>query len=184
MRVTFFNATLPVDTSGRVLDPVAAGLNDLDGFSPLQPIMTYFPNVAIAPLDVPRLWNIGISTAAACPTVLLDTVTGERVAHWVETDHSSGDVAGGADYERALLLWPAHRLSGGRRYIVAMRGLTNTSGAPIVASPAFAALRDGTPSTDPDVEERRALFKDIFGHLAAAGVDSLVAARVGLHDRH
>lgn len=37
-------------------------------------------------------------------------------------------------------------------------------------SAAFKALRDGIPTTDPNIEGRRALFKQIFAELGGAGV--------------
>ena len=40
-----------------------------------------------------------------------------------------------------------------------------------VGSPGFASLRDGTPSTDPNINARRTLFKGIFASLATAGVE-------------
>lgn len=52
------------------------------GFSPIPSILAYFPNASID--NCPRLWNMSASLEAASPTVLLDTVTGERVEHWVE----------------------------------------------------------------------------------------------------
>lgn len=47
----------------------------------------------------------------------------------------------------------------------------HNNAAIFVCSPGFAALRDGTPSTDPNIEGRRALFKDIFAHLSGSGVE-------------
>ena len=37
-------------------------------------------------------------------------------------------------------------LQNGRRYIVAMRGLKNSGGSTLAASPLFATYRDGTPT--------------------------------------
>jgi hypothetical protein len=54
---------------------------------------------------------------------------------------------------------------------VAMRNLRTESNTPVTASAAFAALRDRTPSGDPDVESRRVLFEEIFAQLEAKGVN-------------
>ena len=67
------------------------------------------------------------------------------------------------------MMWPSARLESGRRYIVAIRNIAyDTNGSLIPASP---ALRDGMPSSDPNINGRRALFKDIFSHLSDAGVE-------------
>ena len=71
---------------------------------------------------------------------------------------------------RAFLIVPGLALKTGRRYIVAIRSLVHEDGSAVQPSEAFAALRDGTATSDPDVEERRALFEDIFGILGANGV--------------
>lgn len=164
---SFSNQSFPVDTSGRGVD-VSEGWNGLDGFAPYPSIMTYFEDAAID--NCPRLWNMEASLNASSPTILLNAETGERVAHWVELDHSSDMDLAGSAYRRGFLLWPAARLNDSTRYIVAMRGLETTYGDPIEPSPAFGALRDNIPTSDPNVEERRALFADIFARLAAAGV--------------
>ncbi len=68
------------------------------------------------------------------------------------------------------MMWPAKRLTDGGRYIVAMRKLQTNSGDLVASSTAFAALRDNIPSSDPDVESRRARYNsDIFPKLQAAG---------------
>ncbi len=62
-----------------------------------------------------------------------------------------------------MMIWPAIRLHDSTRYIVAMRGLVNNAGSPIIPSMAFASLRDGIPTQNPDVEYRRDLYNnDIF----------------------
>lgn len=104
------------------------------------------------------------------PTVLLDTVTGKRVPHWTELDHSS-DGTHPDGYQRSLLIWPAKRLEDSRRYIVALRDLKTTYGNPVVTSPGWTALRDNTSSTDVTIETRRGHYeKAIFPALSTAGV--------------
>lgn len=168
-RLTLAAASLPVDGNGVVIDPDFGGWNGLDGFSPSGPILTYMANLSLELGAPPRFWNVSRSLDASSPTVLLDAATGARVAHWVELDHSSDRTRTG-EYRRALIINPAARLEDARRYIVAIRGLSDADGRPIAASAAFAALRDGKPSSDPDVESRREHFADIFAKLGAAGV--------------
>ena len=56
------------------------------------------------------------------------------------------------------MLWPIKQLKFSRRFIVAMRNLVTESGAAVPVSDAFRAFRDGTPTSDPDIENRRALY--------------------------
>lgn len=100
-----------------------------------------------------------------------DASTGERVAHWLETDHSSDDWDKTflEDDRRALMGWPAQRLKGGTRYVFAISHLVNDAGQTIEPSVAFKALRDKLPYAP--VEPRRAHFEqDIFPLLTAAGM--------------
>src|SRR5690606_1144338 len=69
-----------------------------------------------------------------------------------------------------LMIRPVTRLEDGRRYIIAIRNVVDQNGQPIPASPGFAALRDLTPTDDPDIEVRRPLYADIFARLEQAGV--------------
>jgi hypothetical protein len=92
-QLTFTNNTFPVAHEGsKIIDPDAGGWNKLDGFSPLPPIMTYFKGLDDATfhsLPFPRVWSVGSSMSENSTSVLLNTVTGARVAHWAELDHSS-----------------------------------------------------------------------------------------------
>ena len=134
-----------------------------DGFSPGSEILAFFPNVALdgtAPVTDPAA-----SLAADSKTVLIDAETGEHIPHWVELDMRAAD-----DTARDLLIRPAVRLEDSTRYIVAIRGLVDTTGATIAPSPAFKALRDGKSFNHPSIGGRRALYADIFTRLASAGV--------------
>eukprot|EP00047_Mylnosiga_fluctuans_P021609 m.106925 g.106925 ORF g.106925 m.106925 type:complete len:638 (+) comp8960_c0_seq3:39-1952(+) len=159
--------TFPKDRSGQGIDVNRGGWNNLDGFSPVPGILTYFPNLNID--NCPRLWNIAASLQADSPTALIDTSTGELVPHWVELDHSS-DVNHPFGYERTMMIWPAHQLKHSTRYVVGLRKLVNNDGEIVSSSTAFAALRDNIPSGNPDVESRRAAFNsDVFPVLEQAG---------------
>ena len=144
-------------------DPAA--WSTADGFSPGSGMMVHLPGATTTGL--PSSADIGRSLDDDCPTVLLDTETGERVPHFAELDLSTSE----AD-KRVLFVRPAVRLVNDRRYIVAVRGVVDDAGAPLSPSKAFAALRDGTPlDSEPSVEDRRPLYTDIFGRLDDAGVD-------------
>ncbi|MBC8069660.1 MAG: hypothetical protein IAG13_15090 [Deltaproteobacteria bacterium] len=136
-----------------------------DGFSPGSSILVFLPGASAAGL--PSVLDIAASVLPDSPTVLLDAETGEPVAHFAELDLSATDKA-----KRTLFIRPAQRLRNDARYIVALRGVVDAAGAPIPASPAFAALRDGTELTaEPSVEQRRPLYSDIFAKLGDAGID-------------
>ena len=54
-----------------------------------------------------------------------------------------------------IFLRPATRLLEDRPYAVAIRSLSGLDGAPMEASPAFAALRDNTPTDNKEFEARQ-----------------------------
>lgn len=160
-RVAFGKTTLPLVYRDAHMDP--AYYADLDGFSPNVAPMTHLPGATVT--GCPGVETIEPSLLDASPTIIIEADTGARVAHWTELDQTSSDPA-----DQAFMLRPAKRLKDATRYIVAIRDVKDSSGAALPPSPAFAALRDGTPSDDPSVGPRRALYADVFAKLAAAGV--------------
>lgn len=160
-RVELSQAMVPVATNG--VTTTLDVFNTRDGFSPGIALMAHLPGAVIDGL--PRPDSIEASLADASPTVLLDTETGERVAHWAELDMTTDDFM-----RRTFMIRPAVRLEDDRRYIVAIRNVVGDAGQPLLASPAFRALRDRSDSDDPSVEARRGLYTDIFERLEAAGV--------------
>jgi hypothetical protein len=161
-RVSLLDGTLPAASNG--YRPGGAPWSASDGFSAGMALLAYLPGAAATGL--PTAVSIASSLEDGSPTVLFDTETGARVAHWVEIDHAS-DVPS----ERALMIRPAVRLEDARRYVVAIRRVTDAGGAVIAPSPAFAALRDGAPfPADPSIEARRSLYDAIFAALQEGGV--------------
>ncbi len=166
--------------------------NSLDGFSPGAQILMHFPQgVDPALSDASRLlppeccgqppappWidtrtQTERSLDPGSPTVLLDAETGERILHFIEPDARADGPA-----RQVVFLRPGRILDPGRRYIVAVRNLVSPAGEPVVAEPAFAALRDRTPTAVPAIEARRAAMEALFDRLAAHGVgrDDLILA--------
>ncbi len=137
--------------------------NALDGFSRGAPLLTEFPGATSAGL--PTADNIAHSLDDDSPTVLLNAETGERVLHLAELDHSAANLNA-----HTLLITPGLSLEPGTRYIVAIRNLQGQDGIALAPSSAFAALRDGTPSKNADLDARRPLYTDIFARLEQAGV--------------
>lgn len=186
LRLALPDVTMPENQRGVRSNPDA--FNEMDGFSPGIAAMTHFPGATVMGLATPD--TIQDSLAAASPTVILNTTTGKRLAHWVDLDEyvvqAKLRVDAGApkpDFtidrpidelrqERALMLRPAIRPEDATRYIVAIRNVRDADGALVPPSPGFQALRDGTPSdpVDPVIESRRAHFEEIFASLEAAGI--------------
>ena len=170
VRVTAFsNSTFPADADGNRLNvDESDGWDGFTGFAPMTPLITYFKNASID--NCARLWNMGDSLSKDSPTVLYDLTAGERVRHWVELDHSSDEWFGG-ESERMFMVWPASSLLEGHDYAVAIRSLVTTTGDAVPSSTAFLALRDGTKTSNPDIEERRQEFDSMFEALTKAGVE-------------
>jgi hypothetical protein len=167
----FFNFDLRKRTQ---LDP--APFRALDGYSPAAQVLMHFPGgVDLGQSNVPQLLSDTRSTdlvslAPDSATILLDADTGERALHWVELDSRAIDRNGDPLDSQLLFLRPGAHLRAGHRYVVAVRSLVHRDGTPVEAEPAFAALRDGTATTIPAIESRRAEFARILGDLRGAGL--------------
>lgn len=168
-RVAFQPEGLPIAKDGHIQDPSPWAA--ADGFSGGSALLSHFPGATDTGL--PGILDIPASLAEDSPTVLIDYETGERIEHFSEIDRSQS-----LDENGALLIRPTIPLKDGRRYVVAVRGLVDASGAAIEPSEAFAALRDGTPSRHSSIEDRRPLYEDLFSALDSAGVakDDLLLA--------
>ena len=158
MRLRFVGQAVPLNT--RTLAPFEA----LDGFSPASSPMTHMPGATTVGLVGQRAMERSLLPDSK--TVLVDLTTGTRVAHFAELDVSYSDVS-----QQALMIRPATLLQTGHRYAVAIRGVLDSAGAPLAASETFAALRDGMPSDDPAVVERRADYDALLTTLATAGIE-------------
>jgi len=165
--VRFGRTTLPRFAFGPSIHPQL--LAGLDGFSPGQAPMMYFPGVKDD--GFPNPTTIDDSLKADSRTVLIEAETGRRIPHWVDIDYSTRlNGLDDLDDERAFMIRPAEHLKHSTRYIVAIRGLKNYSDEVIAPSDTFKALRDGSDSSEPSVGLRRELYADIFAKLDAAGV--------------
>jgi hypothetical protein len=162
-RVALVADSLPKNTAGTPLDAVE--LNHADGFSPGAAVLLWMPTVDLGLSGVPSLTDLGRSLADDSPVVVIDAVNGRRWPVWVELDMNS------APANRALIVRPATNFLEHHRYVVAVRGLVDGGGATLPPSPAFAAYRDGTCTTDPTFEARRAHMESVFRSLARAGIE-------------
>ena len=137
----------------------------MDGYSPGSQILAVFANLDVTPL-APET-DVAASLNDDAPLIIYEwSDTPRRVPYFVELDAYEADAA-----KRVLYVRPAEVLDEDARYVVAFRGLTDMSGAPIPPSAAFAALRDGATAGDADLAPRQARFDEIFAFLDAQGVD-------------
>lgn len=152
-----------VTNKGKGIDPHA--LYPEDGFSPgSQLLATFAQAIADEPL-VGWADDYADSLGDQSPTVLLDPDSGERVPHFAEVDPRATD-----DAQRALVIRPLVRLAEEKRYVVAIRGLTDPAGEPVAAPRGFARLRDGTAQHERLTALSSHYDEAIFAPLEAAGV--------------
>ena len=161
LRVNYAENTLPVSgslsNSGENVQ--IESLNFLDGMSPSTQIMTAFstlPNLT----GVADQYSIGVSMEEGHATTLLNLDTGEKVAHWVETDARADDDSAVIVFIRTL-----RSLEPNTAYGIGISGLGVTS------SVAFQAILDGHQTDAPDVENRQESMSTLIQTLNASGHD-------------
>jgi len=167
VRISYPLEAMSANVRGVHIDPTE--WNTLDGFSPGAVVMALFPEgIDLQASQVPPITDIGRSLAADSPTILIDASGDEPqlVPHFAELD-----VQATTDAVRVFMIRPAVRLRDGGRYVVGIRRLIDMQGQPIRARRAFEILRDGLATPVQAINARREQFEDIFGVLAAAGVD-------------
>ena len=140
----------------------------LDGFSTSTAMITYLEGASLerTTVPVPGWQDMARSLDADAATALVDATTRTRLPHFAELDYT----AGAEEPQKAFMIWPSQQLEYAHRYVVAIRNIRNAAGDLIPPSDGFRALRDGTPTDDPEIEGRRALYEELFAILGAAGV--------------
>ncbi|MCU1366190.1 MAG: hypothetical protein JWN39_1829, partial [Ilumatobacteraceae bacterium] len=165
------------DTGLRVAMPEgAAGANDKavtidltewnrnDGFSPNSSLMAYVPGIDVTQSKLPSWKDLQSSLADDATVVLIDTDTGKRVPLWAELDAKATDPA-----DQATIIHPAIALAEGHHFVVALRGMKDSSGTDIEPGVVFRAYRDRL-SSDP-LDARRPTMEASFASLSKAGID-------------
>ncbi len=154
-------ADVPIDAT-----PYAAS----DGFSQGQSIVLKVPGIenaaAVNVNGFVPLSHLSRYTQPDQKAVVIDAETGERWPIWVEVDANAPD-----DASRALLITPAKNFDEKKRYIVALRNLTDASGNALEAPDGFRYYRDSWPSKESRINERRSHFEGIFSKLGQAGIE-------------
>jgi hypothetical protein len=119
--------------------------------------------------------NIAASLGADSSTVIIDMMTGERVAHFAEVDANET-----MDFDhQAVYLRPAARLASGHRYAVGIRKtVTAHNGKPLPVSDGFAAVLANRNTGHARLDAARPRLREAVAALETAGVprtDLLVA---------
>ena len=144
-------------------------LNRSDGFSPGQSVSVQIPG-----MDNPAAFDqTGIVPEGEMskafepnqPVLLIDAETGDRQLIWGELDSNST-----RDEWRNLIIRPGKNLVNGRRYIVALRNMKDSTGNSLTTPAGFRLYRDNERTLNPTIEKRRAGFESIFRTLGEAGV--------------
>jgi hypothetical protein len=161
VRVHIGPGLLPIQ-AGEGLPIAPDRLNEKDGFSPASPFVVYFAK-GVDGTALGGWSDPSASLTPSGPVQVIDFATGERVIAFGELDEN--DVGSG---RQALIVHPLERLTPGHRYVIALVGLNDASGAPL-APPPFRALRDGTPLSL-SLQPLEATYAQIFSALSSAGV--------------
>lgn len=157
----FPEGSYPTNRDGVPYD--VTSLNEFDGF-PVLGQMLVFVGGDVDATELVSHVDLDASLGAGT-SVLLDVETGTAVAHFTEVDATAPD-----DEHRMLVAHPVRPMRHGARHVFAVRNLHRKDGSAIAPSDGFAALRDGAPSEDPDVEARRDHYEQVvFPALASAG---------------
>jgi hypothetical protein len=163
IRLALPQSAMPTNADKSQIDPTPMN-SRWDGFSRVGPMLAQFPN-GVSATNLPPFSDPDKSLAADSPIVLVDMDTGERAPFFAEVDQNRPSPHGD------LIIRPLARLHGGARYAVGIRNtVLDASGAPLVASPGFAALRDGKPFHHPLFATLEPRYEAIFAALATAGV--------------
>ena len=161
LRVNYAESTLPesgsMSNSGESAE--IESLNLLDGMSPSTQIMTAFtslPNLT----GVADQYTVELSMEAGHATTLLNLDTGEKVAHWVETDARADDAEATIVFIRTM-----RSLEPNTAYGIGISGLG------VTPSVAFQAILDGHQTDAPDVEARQESMAVLIDALNQSGHD-------------
>lgn len=162
-RVAFPTSGMPVNASGVAVDPTEWNRND--GFSPNTPLLVRLPGLDPTGSGLPTWTDIGASLADEAPLVLVDTDTGERIPLWAELDAHAQD-----DAEQLLTIRPAVSLPEGHHFVIGLRGLVGTDGAPLPTGDVFRVYRDNLLTDIAAIEDRRPTMEATIAGLEEAGV--------------
>ncbi len=162
VRVSISDTALPVQSNGKALSP--SRLNEKDGFSPATPFIVYLKS-GVDPTQLDTLDTIGNTVSATSPYQIIEYATGDRVPVLAELDANADPASGD---RQGLIIHPMTRLKPATRYIIALVGVRDAKGLPLLPVP-FAALRDKT-TLSKSLAPWKAHYEEIFTALQSAKV--------------
>jgi len=156
-----------------------------DGYGVSTPLIVHFRDLDAT--GMAHEYDTDPSLEPDAPIVWLEVHEGEveRVPYFVDFDGRALDPSRLLTFVR-----PARILKPNRRYVVAFRGLVDTSGQPIPRSAAFTALVQGETGTSVALGPRQARFDEVFAILEGEGIarqeltlawDFVTASQEALH---
>lgn len=164
-RVELTDAAKLITDEGYSAD--TADLHPYDGFSTTNPIVALLPASISSDGLTGHFDDTRATAEVSSRTLLLDVDQGVLVPHFVDVDPRAEDRA-----RAALILRPQVALRPGARYVVALKGVTDTDGNTIAPPEGFRRLRDELTEQDPALAALSGRYQsDIFAPLDAAGVD-------------
>ena len=163
-RVELAPGTTPANRAGAHIDPTE--LNRNDGFSPGSAVAVLLPGLDPMASGLAPITDMAASLAPDAPIAIIDARTGRRHPYWAELDSRAPDPG-----HQLLFVRPARNFLEGHRYVVAVRGVVDTTGRPIAPTDVFRAYRDRLRTDVPEVEQRRDHMEGLFRTLGRAGVD-------------
>ena len=166
-RVAFRAGGMPNNKAGRGIG--VEPYRQSDGFSQGQGIVLKVPGLetqeALEANDFVELDRLSRYAERDQKAVVIDTRTGKRHPIWVQIDSNAT-----SPESTALMISPSVNFEEKRRYVVALRNLTDAEGNELEAPDAFRYYRDGIPSSQGTVNQRRASFEGIFKTLKKAKI--------------
>ncbi len=149
------------------MDAEFTDFHDLDGFSRIPLIVGLLDDSVVADGFVDILGDASKSQITSSQSLLIDTVTGELVAHFTDIDPRPSN-----SYRRAIALHPLSDLEEKRRYVVVIQGVMNEEGTLAKTASGFDLLRDERTDGVAAFDGVREHFEDeVFPVLEQAGVD-------------
>ncbi|MDE0951655.1 MAG: hypothetical protein OSA45_10315 [Halioglobus sp.] len=163
-RVNFSPLGMPVNEMGVAIDPKE--INRSDGFSIGSLILAFVDDIDLDATGAASIVDMAASMDADAPIQLIDAETGERQLIWAELDQNPQE-----GEPQALMLHAGKALQNGRRYIVVLQNLVDSSGNIIEPGAAFTVFREAIPSEVPELEARREHFESLFSSLTDVGIE-------------
>src|SRR3954451_19151805 len=166
-RVDFQASAMPANANGVQIDPTEWNRND--GFSPGITVVLRAPGLdnqaAFQRSGLVPLADLARYQDPEQSVVVIDADTHQRWPIWAELDSNAA-----SDGQRNLEIHPARNFLEGHRYIVAFRNLRTASGRVLQAPAPFQIYRDRLPSRQPEVNQRRGHYAQLFRDLRRAGI--------------